>query len=132
GSVPTDPCNGGSWGETHDYTINVVQKPDCDGTPDAGTVSVTPEQDNPGATYVVSATDYTVAEGITYQWQSNTDGAGWVDEGDLLDAYAAHTATAPSEFGVEVEWRLVVTCTISGESAESDTATFTTELTYCI
>src|SRR5690625_1271120 len=132
GSVPTDPCNGGTWGETHDYTVNIVPKPDCDGTPDAGIVTVTPEQDNPGATYVVSATDYTVAEGITYQWQSNTAGAGWVDEGAEEPFYSDYTATAPSEFGVEVDWRLVVTCTLSGDSATSDTATFITEITYCI
>ncbi|MFA5619647.1 MAG: GEVED domain-containing protein, partial [Weeksellaceae bacterium] len=31
-----DPCNGGTWGEVHDYTVNIVVKPDCEGTPNGG------------------------------------------------------------------------------------------------
>jgi len=126
-----DPCNGGTWGEVHDYTVNIVVKPDCEGTPNGGTISVTPEIGNPGSTYVVSSTGYTNAENMTYQWQSNTDDAGWVNEGAATDSYADYTATAPTTLGSEVAWRLEVTCTGSGETAHSDIGTFTVDIVFC-
>src|SRR5690554_5356534 len=111
-----------AYGETEDYTVQVVDFDDCSGTPDGGIASVNPESGNINSTYSVTATDYSFGSGITYQWQSNTDGAGWENEGDLLDQYASHTATAPAEYGVSVEWRLEVTCTLSAETSYSETA----------
>ena len=99
---------------------------DCTGTPDGGVASVNPETGNANSTYTVSATGFSTENGLTYQWQSNTDGAGWIDEGTLENFYSAFTATAPADNGIEIEWRLEVTCTFSQESALSDVATFTT------
>src|SRR5690554_864327 len=128
---PTNPCGTYSYGQIEDYTINVNPMNDCSGTPDAGTAAVTPTEANPGAEYTVSADGYTIAAGLSFQWQSNTDGAGWVNEGEATEIYGDFTATAPLEVGTEVEWRLLVTCTHSGETTESTTATFTTVLEYC-
>jgi hypothetical protein len=131
-SGDVDPCaTGFSYGEFEDYKFVVSPMADCAGTPDGGTVTVAPTSGNPGATYTVSSAEYTVGNGMSYQWQSNTDGAGWVNEGTAAANYSSYSATAPSEIGVEVEWRLEVTCTLSNESAFSSTATFTTALTYC-
>ncbi len=131
------PCNGIGWGETEDYTIRVIEgdQNNCSGTPDAGVASVEPEEGNPNSSYTVTAVDYDVANGLTYQWQSNTDGAGWVNEGGLEDQYSAFAATAPNQEGIEVAWRLEVTCTFSQETTYSETAIFTTTITtggYCI
>ena len=127
-----DPCaTGFTYGEFEDYKVVVTPMPDCSGTPDGGTITLTPASGNTGTTYVVSSVGYTVANGMSYQWQSNTDGAGWIDEGTATTTYANYTATAPSEFGVGVEWRLEVTCTLSSETAYSDIKTFTTVMTYC-
>ena len=104
---------------------------DCEGTPDGGVAAVNPETGGPESTYSVSASGFTTGNGLTYQWQSNTDGAGWESEGDLESYYSAFTATAPTEIGIDVEWRLEVTCTLSAESAFSEVATFTTVLAYC-
>src|SRR5690554_5097248 len=131
GSSPLDPCAAYSWGQGEDYTLMIGEMDDCSGTPDAGVASVNPESGNINTTHTVSSVDYSFGNGMTYQWQSNTDGAGWENEGDLLDQYASHTATAPAEYGVSVEWRLEVTCTLSSETSYSETATFTTEMTYC-
>ena len=128
-----DPCaTGFTYGEFEDYKVVVTPMADCSGTPDGGTITLTPASGNTGTTYVVSSTGYTVANGMTYQWQSNTDGAGWINEGTATTSYSNYTATAPSEFGVSVDWRLEVTCTLSSETAYSDIQTFTTVMTYCV
>ena len=125
-SSPLNPCGTYSFGQGEDYTLVVGELDDCTGTPDAGIASVDPEQGNPNSAYTVTASGYDVANGLTYQWQSNTDAAGWIDEGDLETQYTSFAATAPSEDGIEVEWRLAVSCTFSSEVAYSDIATFTT------
>src|SRR5690625_2288874 len=128
----TSPCaTGFTNGEFEDYAFEVLPMDDCSGTPDAGTAAVTPTEANPGVEYTVSADGYTIAAGLSFQWQSNTDGAGWVNEGEATEIYADFTATSPLEVGTEVEWKLLVTCTHSGETTESTTATFTTVLEYC-
>ncbi|HLV91569.1 MAG TPA: T9SS type A sorting domain-containing protein, partial [Aequorivita sp.] len=105
---------------------------DCTGTPDGGIASVNPEQGNINTTYTVSASGFSGGyDGMTYQWQSNTNDAGWVNEGDSQTNYSAYTATAPSDVGVEVAWRLEVTCTLSSETSYSEIATFTSLLDYC-
>lgn len=130
-SSPTNPCGIYDFGQGEDYTIVIEELTDCSGTPEGGTVTVNPDHGNPGSTYTVSASGYTIGNGLTYQWQSNTDGAGWTNEGTAMSAYSSYSATAPGEIGSEVEWRLEVTCTNSGETALSATDTFTVELVYC-
>src|SRR5699024_5377188 len=103
-----------------------TEETECSGTPEGGEVSITPPSGVPGSSYTVSATGYTEGEGISYQWQSNTNSAGWSDEGPAVEDYADMEGTAGAE-GDVVEWRLVVTCTASGESAESTTAIYTVE-----
>ena len=127
-----DPCaTGFTYGEFEDYKFTVMPMEGCSGTPEAGEVTVTPSMGQPGSTYIVSASNYTIASGMTFQWQSNTDGAGWVDEGDATDVYLDYTATAAGEANSEIEWRLAVTCNDSGETSYSETATYTISL-YCI
>ena len=118
-------CGSNSYTEAEDYTINVVAPAACAGTPNAGTATATPNTGWPGSTYVVTATGYSIASNLTFQWQSSTDaGATWNNVGASTSSYSNYTATAPAS-GV-VLWRLVVTCTNSSQSANSTTATFTT------
>jgi hypothetical protein len=126
----TDPASCGSttYTEAEDYTIQVVVPAACSGAPTAGTTTTSPTTGNPGSNYTVSATGFTVATGLTFQWQSNTNSAGWVNEGASTSTYANYNATAPA-LGSTVTWRLVVTCTASGQSANSATSSFTSTST---
>jgi len=118
-------CGSYSYTEAEDYTINVVAPAPCAGTPNAGTATATPNTGWPGSNYSVTATGYSIASNLTFQWQSSTDaGATWSNVGAPTSSYADYTATAPAS-GV-VLWRLVVTCTNSSQSANSTNATFTT------
>src|SRR5690606_13298980 len=75
-----DPCaTEFAYGEFEDYRFTVEGMADCSGTPDGGTVTVDPAMGGVDTEYTVSASDYTIAGGMSYQWQSNTDEAGWVD-----------------------------------------------------
>lgn len=114
------------------YTLNITKLEDCEGTPDAGSVMIDPINGNPDTTYTVSAEEFTIANGLSFQWQSNTNDEGWEDEGDATNAYSPYTATAPSELGVDVEWRLALTCVVSEETVYSEVATFTTAISYCV
>ncbi|QAA81519.1 T9SS type A sorting domain-containing protein [Aequorivita sp. H23M31] len=130
---PLFPCASYSFGQGEDYTLFIGEMEDCSGTPDAGIASVNPTEGNPNSSYTVSASGYSTGNGLTYQWQSNTDGAGWIDEGVAEDHYSSYQATAPSGLGVSVEWRLEVTCSFSQETSYSEIATFTTaeSMIYC-
>ncbi len=137
--IQFDPFGQGveaGYGQAIDFTLNILEgsTDDCTGTPDGGLATANPESGEANSAYTVSATGFTSANGITYQWQSNTDAAGWVNEGASSTTYADFMATAPATSGVVVEWRLEVTCGPSAESSYSSVATFTTiePSIYCI
>ncbi len=131
-SANVSPCAiGFGNGEFEDYNFEVVYPSECTGTPDAGMAVVNPSSGNPGDSYTVSAQGYTSATELSFVWQSNTDSAGWVDQGTASGSYSPYTATAPAALGSVVEWRMALTCTPSSEVAYSDIATFTTAITYC-
>ncbi|MGV7107454.1 GEVED domain-containing protein [Flavobacterium sp. U410] len=120
-----DPCTSISYGEAEDYKLTVLALPSCSGTPTAGTTTTSPTNGAPGSSYTVSASGFTNASGLTYQWQYSTDGgSSWTNEGTTTSSYSNYTATAPSA-GTTVTWQLIITCTGSSQTATSTTATFT-------
>src|SRR5690554_664548 len=126
------PCNTFTFGEVEDYTINIIGLEPCTRTPDAGIAMVAPISGAPNSSYTVSAQDYTSATDLSFQWQSNTNNQGWQNEGTATTEYNSFAATAPAQIGDIVEWRLVLTCTTSQQSAYSAISTFTTQHNYCI
>jgi hypothetical protein len=130
-AMTNSPCQTGfTYGEVEDARFNVTAPTGCTGTPTGGTVTVTPSEGAPSSTYAVAATGYTAAINITYLWQSNTNGAGWVDIGTASSTYSSLTGLTAPAFGTIIQYRLLVTCTNSSQSAFSTTGTFTSG--YCI
>src|SRR5690606_23975985 len=58
-----DPCANYSYGETHDYTINVVTPPPCSGMPVAGT-AYGPDSVCANIGFILRDTAYTLGGGI--------------------------------------------------------------------
>ncbi len=86
----------------------------CTGTPTAGTVIATPNSVCPGSSSVLTLSGYTVAGGITFQWQSAAALAGPYSNigGATANTYTASPAT-------NTYYRCVVTCSASGLTANT-------------
>ncbi len=92
-----------------DYTT-----PDCTGTPDPGAALASPSAVCPGVPFTVSTSTPVGGGGITYQWQSSTDGVSFTD------IPGATNATYNSSLTTNSLWfQLVVNCTITGNSGTS-------------
>lgn len=86
--------------------------PDCAGAPDGGTANAAKTTVCPGEPFLLSHTG-TAAMGQTYQWQSSANGTTWQDISD------ATKDTVTVSLSNNTYYRLVVTCTASGQSANS-------------
>jgi len=86
----------------------------------------------PGSNYSVSALNFSNTSGLTFQWQSNTNNAGWVNEGPGTTAYFTFTGVAPENVNDIADWRLVTTYVATGDTSISTIATFTSKLIYCL
>jgi len=73
----SDACTSIGTGETEDYIITIDPIPNCSGTPTAGTVSASVSTICENTSFTLTNTGYTVAAGITFQWQSSADNATW-------------------------------------------------------
>src|SRR5690554_568459 len=109
-----DACTSASYGEAHDYEVNVLALPPCTGTPTAGTTSASPRMCI-GDTFTLSLTGATMASALTYQWQSSPIGAGtFTDIAGATDPSYIETSQPVSN-----DYRCLITCTVSGESSYS-------------
>ncbi|MBS1939328.1 MAG: hypothetical protein JST38_00415, partial [Bacteroidetes bacterium] len=75
---PTDPCGSYGYGQVEDYTVNVAAAATCNSTPAPGNTT--------GPATICAATSFTLGiqntptdAGITYQWQTSTDGSTWAN-----------------------------------------------------
>jgi len=120
-------CGKIDGGETLDFTLKVLETPPCSGMPNAGSIAVNPSENQASSLYNVTATGHTVAAGLTYIWESNTNGTGWVEEYTGAFYQNLNNQIAPAGLGSTVQYRLKVACGM--DEAISDIATFTTA--YC-
>jgi len=113
-----DACAGYTYGETEDYLVDVVATSACAGTPVAGTASAVSAV-CPGTSFGLSLTGYTLASGITIQWEESPAGAG---------TFAAITGATNSTYTVAsitaaTDYRATITCTNGGGSDVSNVIT---------
>lgn len=123
-----NPCMGTGYmfGDARDYMVTIgtgSSSSGCTGTPSAGTAAATSSSSCGYTSITLTDATASTGSGITYQWQSSTDG------GTTWSAMTGATATSTTvaEPTTNTLYRLVVTCTTSGMSATSATASYTVD-----
>lgn len=114
----TDPCTINTYGQTEDYTLNVIPNI-CSGTPSAGTVSPSNLLLCPSESFTLTTSGASaISGGITYQWQSSPEGANiWTDiAGATSSSYSASAPTSHKDY------RFKITCSNSSETTYSNVA----------
>ncbi len=101
-------------------TVTVLQLTPCTAEPVAGNISASPSNILCPHTSVISLTGYTLDVGITFQWFSSTDNITF----DTIVGATAATYTTPVLSATHY-YHCIVTCTNSGLSTTSATATVT-------
>lgn len=131
-TLAADPVCGAistNFGETEDYTVNIIAGTLCAGTPIAGTAASTLSTVCPNVPFTLTS-DGTLAAGLSFQWQSSTDGTTWTDLGPVQSGLA-YTVSSQS---VTTQYRVIYTCTASNNSNTSTAVTVTQtpmENCYC-
>ena len=88
----------------------------CSGTPTAGTASVLPESGDGSTSFTLSLSGYTLATGLTYQWQSASSPTGpWTSISGATDITYTFTGISSPTY-----YQCVVSC--SGSTASSSPA----------
>ena len=103
-----DPCTSYTFGETHDYNVNVLMAPPCSGAPSITSISPTgPIASCAGVTQTLSLS-IAVAGGYNFQWQTSATGtAPWTNIPGATNTNYSFTVTGNASF------RAYVTCTNS-------------------
>ncbi|PJJ66608.1 GEVED domain-containing protein [Chryseobacterium geocarposphaerae] len=116
-NLSTDACTSFGSGETEDYNITVAPGIPCSGSVTAGTASASAASICVGVPVSLTLTGATIGLGVTYQWQSSPAGANTFTNiaGATGISYTVASQTSATDY------RCVVTCTNSGQSATSNT-----------
>jgi hypothetical protein len=89
--------------------ISYIPGTNCNGTPEAGTSTSSSTAVCPSTPFSLSLSGATLASGLTYQWQSSSDG---ITYSDILGA--TNSAFSSSQTS-DTYYQCVVTCTSSGQ-----------------
>lgn len=101
-----DPCgNEYGYGQVEDYTLNITPSNACTAAPAMSQVNTTRSVVCNTATAQLSLSIPYIETGITYKWQSSTDGTTFTD---IATATQSTYTTAPST--VNRYYRAVITC----------------------
>ena len=111
-------ASGSNYGEAEDYLVNIVAQAACTGTPPAISAVASATTACAATSIVLSATGVASGTtGLTYQWQSKLATAT-----TFANISGATTATyTVTNQAAATDYRLVVTCTASTQSATSNT-----------
>ncbi|XZF13001.1 GEVED domain-containing protein [Chitinophagaceae bacterium MMS25-I14] len=109
-----DPCTSYTYGEVHDYLVNVVAAPPCSGAPSiTGVTPAGPIASCAGNTQTLTV-GLPIASGYTYQWESGTSCSGpWTAIAGATNQSYTFSVTGNGFY------HAVVTCTNSSQSSTS-------------
>jgi len=109
-----DACASASYGEVHDYAVNILSLVPCSGSVVAGVATASITAACAGDSFSLSLNGVTIGGGVTYQWQSSPQGAGTFTDipGATSSSYNANQTAA-------TDYRCIVTCTNSNSTATS-------------
>lgn len=114
--------DGGTTGAGWAATITCNSLTPCSGSPTAGTTTISSSSGASGVNYTLSNTGATTGVGISYQWQSSTNGSTW---NNIAGATSTSYVTSSSTYSYITYYRLIVSCSNSGQSSTSNTVSYT-------
>ncbi|MDO7853364.1 beta strand repeat-containing protein [Hymenobacter convexus] len=116
----TSACISTTYGETEDYTITIAPATACTGTPPAITLATSAATVCGGTGFTLTASGVAAGTtGLSYQFQSSPAGANTFTNLGAAQATAAYAVASQT---AATDYRVVVTCTASGQSATSTVA----------
>jgi hypothetical protein len=81
-SSPSSACGSFTWGETHDYKVQILSLVPCTNPPVAGTATITPNtQSCPGFPTTLSLSGIVMGSGQTYEWESSPNNTTYTSLG---------------------------------------------------
>jgi hypothetical protein len=129
-----DACATGWSGEAEDYYITIGSQSDCSGTPGAGTVSAATATSSSittvcsGTAFTFYTKNYDGESGYTYQWQRSLAGANNYSNLGSSQTSPVYTVSTQSD---SYDYRVITTCTNSGNSTTSSPVSITTNFLNC-
>ena len=113
GNTTSPPCTNYGYGETEDYTIEIVAGTACTGAPAAANAIADDSLVCGSQTVNFSLSTAYSETGISYQWQSSPDGITFTNiAGETNSTYAGTQSTA-------TYYQCIITCSNSGSSTTS-------------
>ena len=123
GPTGINPCGNYTWGETEDYLVNVVIPVPCSGVPTSLVATASNTNVCVGTPTTFSATGAAGnIGGYLYTLQSSAPGAGVFNI--IAGPQPGPSFTVASQ-STTTDYRIVITCTATGDSAVSNTVTVT-------
>ncbi len=113
-------CTTLTYGETKDFRITVIPAPNCSGTPNAGSSTITASTGCPNQSITLTASGLSIGNGISYQWQSAPSATGPWTNISGASSLSYTTATAATTY-----YRMVTACLYSASSNNSNVVSFT-------
>ncbi len=99
----TDACSNFYEGETEDYVITIVPAAACSGVPNPGTITATSTLVCSGTGVTMNLNGYTIASGLTFQWQSSPNSTGpWTAVPGATSTALSTTITSTIYYNVVV------------------------------
>ncbi len=121
-STTFDACSSYTYGESEDYKFTVIGAAVCSGIPEAGSISPASQAVCASIPFTLNASGMTLASGLTFQWQSSTDGGTtW---SNIIGANGT-SLNMPSGITVATSYRMYVVCANGNTSDTTNVAAYT-------